>query len=73
MKVSFVLILLISTCNLCLLHFFVEQLLICVLFSGPAHILCLTVASGWNKERCTAEIEIIIKLITKFLFTFKLV
>jgi hypothetical protein len=20
--------------------------------SGPAHILCLTVASGWNKERC---------------------
>jgi len=24
-----------------------------VLFvSGPAHILCLTVASGWNKERC---------------------
>jgi hypothetical protein len=22
------------------------------LFSGPAHILCLSVASGWNKERC---------------------
>jgi hypothetical protein len=22
------------------------------LFSGPAHILCLTVASGWNKEGC---------------------
>ena len=28
-----------------------------VLFvSGPAHILCLAVASGWNKERCIPEI-----------------
>jgi hypothetical protein len=26
------------------------------LFSGPAHILCLIVASGWNKERCIPEI-----------------
>jgi hypothetical protein len=26
-------------------------------FSGPAHILCLTVASGWNKERCEPEID----------------
>jgi hypothetical protein len=32
-------------------------LLCSVLFvSGPAHILCLTVASGWNKERCILEI-----------------
>ena len=31
-------------------------LLCFVLFvSGPAHILCLTVASGWNKERCIPE------------------
>jgi hypothetical protein len=30
-----------------------------VLFvSAPAHILCLTVASGWNKERCAPEILI---------------
>jgi len=28
------------------------------LFSGPAHILCLTVASGWNKERCMPEFGI---------------
>jgi hypothetical protein len=26
------------------------------LFSGPAHILCLIVASGWNKEQCMPEI-----------------
>ena len=35
---------------------------VCVFFflSGPAHILCLTVASGWNKEQCTpAAIDII--------------
>jgi len=25
-------------------------------FSGPAHILCLTVASGWNKEQCIPEV-----------------
>jgi hypothetical protein len=32
-------------------------LLCSVLFvSGPAHILCLIVASGWNKERCIPEI-----------------
>ena len=32
-------------------------LLCSVLFvSGPAHILCLTVASGWNKERCIPKI-----------------
>jgi hypothetical protein len=27
------------------------------LFSGPAHILCLSVASGCNKERCIAELS----------------
>jgi hypothetical protein len=26
--------------------------------SGPAHTLCLTVASGWKKERCMPEIEV---------------
>jgi hypothetical protein len=26
------------------------------LFQVPAHILCLSVASGWNKERCISEI-----------------
>ena len=56
-EVSFV-----FTCNLCLLLLSVEQLLICVFFSGPALILCLTVASGWNKERCAPEIELIITL-----------
>jgi hypothetical protein len=25
--------------------------------SGPAHVLCLTVASEWNKERCISETE----------------
>jgi hypothetical protein len=30
--------------------------------SGPAHILCLTVASGCNKERCTTEIEVTVAL-----------
>jgi hypothetical protein len=30
------------------------------LFQVPAHILCLTVASGWNKERCTPEIAVIV-------------
>jgi hypothetical protein len=33
--------------------------------SGPAHILCLTVASGWNKERCTPEIEITVTVTAK--------
>jgi hypothetical protein len=33
-----------------------------LLFQVPAHILCLTVASGWNKERCTPEINIIVTL-----------
>jgi hypothetical protein len=29
---------------------------LCFFFvSGAAHILCLTVASGWNKERCIPE------------------
>ena len=36
---------------------FVCSFFVCVLFvSGPAHILCLTVASGWNRERCIPEI-----------------
>ena len=64
-KVSFVFTSLI-TCNFCLLLLFVEQLLICVFFSGPAHVLCLTVASGWNKERRMPEIELIITLTAKF-------
>jgi len=38
-----------------LLLLLVEQLLIFVFFAGPAHILCLTVASGWNKERCNPK------------------
>jgi hypothetical protein len=40
---------------------FVAVLMDYVLFvsfvSGPAHILCLNVASGCNEERCTTEIE----------------
>ena len=64
-KVSFVFTSLI-TCNLCLLLISVEQLFICVFFSGPARILCLTVASGWNKERCMPESELIITLAAKF-------
>jgi hypothetical protein len=37
-----------------------------VLFvSAPAHILCLTVASGWNKERCMPEIEITVTMTEK--------
>jgi hypothetical protein len=31
--------------------------------SGPAHILCLTVASGWNKELFIPAIEVIVTLI----------
>jgi hypothetical protein len=34
--------------------------------SGPAHILCLTVASGWNKERFKLEIEFRILLTENF-------
>jgi hypothetical protein len=49
--------------NLCLLSFLKNLLLIVFSFSGPAHILCLIVASGWNKERCIPEIEIKITLI----------
>jgi hypothetical protein len=39
------------------------------LFSGPAHVLCLTVASGWNKERCIPEILSL--LLTKLFFSFE--
>ena len=39
-----------------LIVFFVFFFLFYGLFSGPAHILCLIVASGWNKERCIPEI-----------------
>jgi hypothetical protein len=38
----------------------------CVCFvSGPAHILHLTVASGWNKERCPPEIELSVTVTVK--------
>jgi len=42
------------------------MLLIIFSFSGPAHILCLTVASGWNKERCKPETEFRVLLIETF-------
>jgi hypothetical protein len=40
----------------------IEVLCLFCVISGPAHILCLNVASGWNKERCTPEIEAIVTL-----------
>jgi hypothetical protein len=44
------------TFKLCLLLFLWKVFCMCFLFcffvSGPAHILCLIVASGWNKEWC---------------------
>jgi len=42
------------------------MLIIIFSFSGPAHILCLTVASGWNKERCKPETEFGILLTGNF-------
>jgi hypothetical protein len=61
-KVNFCSFCKLGTCNLCL--FFLENmLLIYFFFSGPADILCLTVASGWKKERCRPEIELKILLI----------
>jgi hypothetical protein len=45
-------------CSMCLLLFLRNMLPVCFSFSGPAHILCLNVASGWNKERCMPEFGI---------------
>jgi hypothetical protein len=40
---------------------FIAVLMEVVLYvSGPARFLCLNVASGWNKERRTPEIEAIV-------------
>jgi hypothetical protein len=36
-----------------------------LLFQVPAHILCLNVASGWNKGRCISEIEKIVTVTPK--------
>jgi hypothetical protein len=47
------------TSSLYLSLFLMEVVLFVLCVSGPAHILCLTVASGWNKERCTSEIDIL--------------
>jgi hypothetical protein len=55
MKVCFVFISLISY-DLSLLLRFVEQILNCVFFSSPFYILCLTVASGWNKEGARSKL-----------------
>ena len=42
-------------------------LLCSVLFvSGPAHILCLIVASGWNKERCIPKILPLLRHTTSY-------
>jgi hypothetical protein len=37
--------------------------------SGPAHVLCLNVASGCNSERCTTEIEKFLKLTESYFVT----
>jgi hypothetical protein len=55
MKVRFVFISLI-TCHLYMLLLVLEQLLIYV-FSNPSHILCLTLANGWNKEPWSPKLK----------------
>jgi hypothetical protein len=62
MKVSLVLILFIMY----LQYVFKEYVTYFVFFSGPAHILCLTVASGWNKERCMTVVGIKITVTEKY-------
>jgi hypothetical protein len=52
MKVSLVFILLISHLHFVLVTLVQRTDTDYSFFPGPAHILCLTVASGWNKERC---------------------
>jgi hypothetical protein len=48
-------LILLITYSLFLLLFLCLCCLFCF-FSGPAHILCLNAASGWNKERCIPKI-----------------
>jgi hypothetical protein len=51
-KLPVFILLLVAICDRCCC----VCLFVCFFLSGPAHILCLTVASGWNKERCKPSI-----------------